>query len=211
MGEAELLQRFRQCRLMGGILLQAMLSFIPFASGPHAAVWASRVASGSEAAEAVALFWRPLNATVTEHSTRWEERVDQRRNAAKATSTSTDRNLAGAVMFASYRDPAAGSRPQRNQVAGPAVLLPTGRKERGCQRVRCMECKEVLVRLWEYLDEELRAEEAEAVAAHLGRCRDCYPAYCCDRALLELLARQRKTCSAPAALVMSIRIRLRVS
>jgi hypothetical protein len=111
-----------------------MLSFIPFASGPHAAVWASRVASASEAAEAVALFWCPLNATVTEHSTRWEERVDQRRNAAKATRTSSDRNLPGAVMFASYRDPAAGSRPRRNQVTGPAVLLPTGRKEREVAR-----------------------------------------------------------------------------
>jgi mycothiol system anti-sigma-R factor len=74
-----------------------------------------------------------------------------------------------------------------------------------------MECKEVLIRLWEYLDEELRAEEAQAVAAHLGYCRDCYPAYCCDRALLELLARQRRSCSAPAALVRSIRIRLKVS
>ena len=74
-----------------------------------------------------------------------------------------------------------------------------------------MECKEVLIRLWEYLDDELRAEEAEAVAAHLRRCCDCYPAYRCDRALLELLARQRKTCSAPSGLAMSIRIRLKVS
>jgi hypothetical protein len=71
-----------------------------------------------------------------------------------------------------------------------------------------MECKEVLIRLWEYLDEELRPEEAEAVAAHLLHCCQCHPAYCCDRALLELLARQRMACSAPASLVMSIRVRL---
>ena len=72
-----------------------------------------------------------------------------------------------------------------------------------------MECREVLVSLWEYLDEELRPEEAEAVAAHLSHCESCYPAYCCDRALLELLARQRTACSAPAALVMSIRVQLK--
>jgi anti-sigma factor RsiW len=74
-----------------------------------------------------------------------------------------------------------------------------------------MECKEALICLWEYLDEELRPEEAEAVAAHLSHCGACYPAYCCDRALLELLARQRTTCSAPAALVRSVRLRLKVS
>ena len=72
-----------------------------------------------------------------------------------------------------------------------------------------MECKEVLICLWEYLDEELRPEEAAEVAAHLSHCGACYPAYCCDRALLDLLARQR-TASAPAALVMSIRVQLKV-
>jgi mycothiol system anti-sigma-R factor len=74
-----------------------------------------------------------------------------------------------------------------------------------------MECKKVLILLWEYLDEELGPEESEAVAAHLNRCRRCYPTYCCDRALLELLARQRTGCSAPASLVTSIRLRLKLS
>jgi mycothiol system anti-sigma-R factor len=74
-----------------------------------------------------------------------------------------------------------------------------------------MECEEVLICLWEYLDEELRPEEAEAVAAHLRHCGACYPAYSCDRALLDLLARQRTASSAPPALVMSIRLRLNVS
>jgi len=68
-----------------------------------------------------------------------------------------------------------------------------------------MECKEVLVRLWEYLDEELRPEEALAVEAHLRDCAGCYPAYCCDRALLELLARQRTSCSAPPRLLLWVR------
>jgi mycothiol system anti-sigma-R factor len=71
-----------------------------------------------------------------------------------------------------------------------------------------MECKDVLICLWEYLDEELRPEEAKAVATHLSQCESCQPAYCCDRALLNLLARQRTASSAPAALVVSIRVQL---
>jgi anti-sigma factor RsiW len=65
-----------------------------------------------------------------------------------------------------------------------------------------MECEEVMVRLWEYLDQELMAEEAKAVRAHLSSCGCCHPAYCCDRAFLELLARQRGLGSAPPTLVM---------
>ena len=72
-----------------------------------------------------------------------------------------------------------------------------------------MRCEEVLIRLWEYLDEELASEEAAAVKFHLHDCRQCHPAYCCDRAFLELLARQRATCSAPDILVAAIRARLR--
>jgi mycothiol system anti-sigma-R factor len=71
-----------------------------------------------------------------------------------------------------------------------------------------MECEEVLARLWEYLDQQLGSEEAESVQVHLGCCSGCYPAYCCDRAFLELLARQRTVCSAPDALRMSVRARL---
>jgi mycothiol system anti-sigma-R factor len=72
-----------------------------------------------------------------------------------------------------------------------------------------MRCEEVLSRLWEYLDEELASEEAAAVRLHLSDCHRCHPAYCCDRAFLELLARQRAGCSAPRFLVVSIRARLR--
>jgi mycothiol system anti-sigma-R factor len=68
-----------------------------------------------------------------------------------------------------------------------------------------MECREVLPRLWEYLDEELKPEEAGAVAGHLSHCSECYPAYCCDRALLNLLARLRDNCAAPPTLVAAIR------
>jgi len=68
-----------------------------------------------------------------------------------------------------------------------------------------MECEEVLRRLWEYLDHELAPEEAGAVRAHLGQCGCCYQDFCCDRAFLELLARQRARCSAPPALVARVR------
>jgi mycothiol system anti-sigma-R factor len=68
-----------------------------------------------------------------------------------------------------------------------------------------MECEEVLERLWEYLDHELAPEETAAVRAHLGRCAACYPSFCCHRAFLELLARQRVGCSAPPALLARVR------
>lgn len=73
-----------------------------------------------------------------------------------------------------------------------------------------MRCEAVLLRLWEYLDQELAREEAEAVGDHIDHCARCLPACHCDRAFLELLARQRSACSAPATLVMSIRMRLRL-
>jgi len=71
-----------------------------------------------------------------------------------------------------------------------------------------MECEEVLIRLWEYLDQELGPIEAEAVRDHLDGCAGCYPAFGCGRALLRVLARQRMSCSAPPELVQSIRLRL---
>jgi mycothiol system anti-sigma-R factor len=73
-----------------------------------------------------------------------------------------------------------------------------------------MECRDVVSRLWEYLDEELGPEEASAVEGHLGRCEHCHSGYCCDRAFLELLARLRASCTAPTILVASIRARLRL-
>jgi hypothetical protein len=71
-----------------------------------------------------------------------------------------------------------------------------------------MECEAVVIRLWEYLDQELAPEEAEAVGAHLTYCTHCYPAFCWDRAFLKLLARQRVN-AAPIALEMWVRGLLR--
>ncbi|MGH7510623.1 MAG: zf-HC2 domain-containing protein [Gemmatimonadales bacterium] len=73
-----------------------------------------------------------------------------------------------------------------------------------------MECEAALVLLWEYLDEELGPEEAEAMASHLSGCPRCRPACCCDRGFLALLARQRSHCAAPPALVAAICAELRL-
>ena len=68
-----------------------------------------------------------------------------------------------------------------------------------------MQCEEVLSRLWEYLDRELEPEVSIVLGEHLVSCSRCYPAYCCDRAFLELVARQRHAGTAPAALVLWVR------
>jgi predicted anti-sigma-YlaC factor YlaD len=72
-----------------------------------------------------------------------------------------------------------------------------------------MECEEVLTRLWEYLDQELGPEETRGVGDHLYSCLSCRPAYECDRAFLDLLARQRTTCRAPRSLVLWMHTELR--
>jgi mycothiol system anti-sigma-R factor len=74
-----------------------------------------------------------------------------------------------------------------------------------------MDCEAILVLLWEYLDEELGAEEADTVRSHLSQCPSCHRAYCYDRAFRELLARQRHGCSAPPTLVVSVLSRLRIT
>lgn len=92
----------------------------------------------------------------------------------------------------------------------PAVLVEaSGCPDDTLPGMRRMKCEAVLVLLWEYLDEELGSEEAEVVRLHVSQCPRCQPACCCDRAFLNLLARQRARCSAPAPLVASIRASLR--
>ena len=68
-----------------------------------------------------------------------------------------------------------------------------------------MDCEQVLFRLWEYLDQELKPDESMSMDAHLQDCPRCRPAYCFDRAFLRLLARQRDSCSAPHSLVSRVR------
>jgi predicted anti-sigma-YlaC factor YlaD len=68
-----------------------------------------------------------------------------------------------------------------------------------------MECEEVSNRLWEYLDKELDPKEAKSIGEHVLGCPWCRSAYCCGRAFLNLLARQRQACMAPDALVLRMR------
>jgi mycothiol system anti-sigma-R factor len=72
-----------------------------------------------------------------------------------------------------------------------------------------MECSEVAERLWEYLDDELAAKEAAAVARHLDGCGHCRPHLHCDRAFLVALVRcLRAPCAAPMRLRVAVRARL---
>jgi hypothetical protein len=68
-----------------------------------------------------------------------------------------------------------------------------------------MECDEVEIRLWEYLDQELGQKEAGSVEAHLDRCNDCWSASCRDRRFLELLARVARACSSPPNLALRVK------
>ena len=74
-----------------------------------------------------------------------------------------------------------------------------------------MECEEVLIRLWEYLDDELGPKEAREMAVHLHDCPECYPRYRRDRSFLLVLERQRTNCLAPAGLRLSVLMQLRTS
>ncbi len=72
-----------------------------------------------------------------------------------------------------------------------------------------MECREVIDRVWEYLDGELGAEEAAAVHSHLGECPTCPPRCRCDRAFLLVIVRALTSpCPAPEGLSAAIRARL---
>jgi mycothiol system anti-sigma-R factor len=74
-----------------------------------------------------------------------------------------------------------------------------------------MECKDVLTRLWEYLDQELASEEAAAIATHLRGCESCKPCCRMDGNFLALLHRQRARVSAPPALIASVIATLRTA
>jgi anti-sigma factor (TIGR02949 family) len=74
-----------------------------------------------------------------------------------------------------------------------------------------MECAEVARRLWEYLDCELSAKEASALAAHLDGCRGCNCRRLRHAALLTCLVRAlRRSEPAPARLRLLVQRRLEV-
>ncbi len=68
-------------------------------------------------------------------------------------------------------------------------------------------CKDVMERLWDYLDGELPPEQMQALADHLAECQRCYPQYRFEFAFLEVLARQRIRTPGPSrALVEQVRL-----
>ncbi|HET9038701.1 MAG TPA: zf-HC2 domain-containing protein [Gemmatimonadales bacterium] len=72
-----------------------------------------------------------------------------------------------------------------------------------------MECREVIERLWEYLDGELAAKEAAAIGRHLDECPTCHPHCSCDRTFLLVIRRSLAApYPAPAALAKALRLRL---
>ena len=69
-----------------------------------------------------------------------------------------------------------------------------------------MECREVIGRLWEYLDGELAAKEAAAVEGHLAGCPACRPHCRFDRAFLIVIVRSLSAAHpAPARLHDAVR------
>lgn len=71
-----------------------------------------------------------------------------------------------------------------------------------------IDCAAVLERLWEFLDAELTADEIAVVARHLSGCDRCRGATAYDRALLDLLSRQRSMVP-PVSVVWRVKVSLR--
>lgn len=59
-------------------------------------------------------------------------------------------------------------------------------------------CDQVIARLWEYVDDELRPENAAAVRAHLEICSRCFPQYDFQRAYKEFVHRRARQPLPPA-------------
>ena len=67
-------------------------------------------------------------------------------------------------------------------------------------------CREVMERLWDYLDGELAPEATLQFADHIAACKRCFPQYQFEFAYLEALARQRQRLPGPSdALVQRLR------
>jgi len=52
-----------------------------------------------------------------------------------------------------------------------------------------IDCRHAMMRLWEYLDGELPADEVDALREHLAHCARCYPQYRRRLAFLALVSR----------------------
>lgn len=68
-------------------------------------------------------------------------------------------------------------------------------------------CRDAVERLWEYVDGELPASEAENVRRHLEACRSCHPHVDFQKAFCAFLRSVDRT-TAPPGLRRSIFLRL---
>jgi predicted anti-sigma-YlaC factor YlaD len=71
-----------------------------------------------------------------------------------------------------------------------------------------IDCSDVHQRMWEFLDAELELHEIATVTRHLAGCSGCRGATAYDRALLDLLGRQRAVVP-PARVLWQVKVALR--
>lgn len=60
-----------------------------------------------------------------------------------------------------------------------------------------LDCRGVMRRLYEYIDEELDAETVEKIREHLELCKKCYPHYEFEKAFLRLVGYRRRASAPP--------------
>ncbi|MFI5229329.1 MAG: zf-HC2 domain-containing protein [Gemmatimonadales bacterium] len=59
------------------------------------------------------------------------------------------------------------------------------------------ECMEVVLQLWDYLDDQLTAEATTSLRAHIAVCPECYAYQVFQRDFLDALASTRRDQRAP--------------
>lgn len=86
----------------------------------------------------------------------------------------------------------AGGGDGRDRPSSPPAAADLG--PGGCEETDEISCREAVERLYEYLDGELAAEEAEEVRCHVERCKRCYPMFNWEQLFLDVI---RESCDRP--------------
>lgn len=61
-----------------------------------------------------------------------------------------------------------------------------------------IDCREVMAKLWDFIDGELSPDEFAPIREHLAECRRCYPHYAFEISFLQALATVRRAIPAPS-------------